>query len=196
MTSNRNAPEGPQVLLTAEQAQALSREISSLGSSQGPKIAREARVVLQNARHELFAQDWATGMSQEAAYKAAGYKPDRGAASRLSANVSIKGRVRELQSRAAADVVVSVASLTRELEHARLLALEKGQMSAAISAVLAKARIHGLLDPNPETILPSTDETEKGKTFAEMTAEERRQLARQIAYILGKVERDAQKGVT
>ena len=66
-------------------------------------------MVLQNARHELFAQNWATGMSREAAYKAAGYKPDRGAASRLSANINIKARVRELKSRAATDVVVSVS---------------------------------------------------------------------------------------
>lgn len=152
-------------------------------------------MVLQNARHELFAQNWATGMSREAAYKAAGYKPDRGAASRLSANVSIKERVRELQSMAATEVMVSVVSLTQELEHARIMALEKGQISAAISAIMAKARIHGLLDPNPDTIVPSTDEPEKAKTFAEMTVGERRQLARQIAYILRRVERDAQNGV-
>lgn len=55
--------------------------------------------VLKNARHEKFAQALASGKTADASYKLAGYKPDRGAATRLSAKVSIKDRVRELQQR-------------------------------------------------------------------------------------------------
>jgi phage terminase small subunit len=57
--------------------------------------------VLSNARHEKFAQALAAGMNATEAYAGAGYKGDRTAASRLSTNVNIGRRVRELQSKAA-----------------------------------------------------------------------------------------------
>jgi phage terminase small subunit len=63
---------------------------------------------LKNAKHELFAQALAAGASAVDAYKAAGYKVDRGAASRLSANVSIRARVAELQKEAADKLVMSL----------------------------------------------------------------------------------------
>jgi len=52
--------------------------------------------VLKNARHERFAVALAAGKAQGAAYAEAGYKPDDGAASRLSGNVKIQERVAEL----------------------------------------------------------------------------------------------------
>ncbi len=58
--------------------------------------------VMENPRHEIFAQQLAKGKSAEAAYAAAGYKRDRGAASRLSAKVNIQARVAELLERGAA----------------------------------------------------------------------------------------------
>lgn len=54
---------------------------------------------LSNARRELFAQGLTKGLTAYQAYIEAGYKADRGAASRLSANVSIQARVAELQKR-------------------------------------------------------------------------------------------------
>ncbi len=54
--------------------------------------------VLDNARHERFAQELAKGASQAEAYLAAGYKGDKTAASRLSTNVNVQGRVAELKS--------------------------------------------------------------------------------------------------
>jgi phage terminase small subunit len=76
--------------------------------------------VLQNARHEAFAQELARGKAAEAAYQAAGYKPDRGNASRLTANDSIRARVAELKAQIA-DVVVrstgaDLARVVKELE--------------------------------------------------------------------------------
>lgn len=53
--------------------------------------------VLQNARHEAFAQALASGMSRDAAYEKAGYKPHRQAAHRLLTNVDVRARVDELQ---------------------------------------------------------------------------------------------------
>jgi phage terminase small subunit len=60
---------------------------------------------LKNTKHERFAQELARGKSQAEAYKLAGYKPDSGAASRLSGNVSIQTRVAELQEKIVSRVV-------------------------------------------------------------------------------------------
>lgn len=64
---------------------------------------------LANAKHELFAQSLAKGASQVDAYAQAGYKPDTGAASRLSANVSISDRVAEIQNAIADKLVIDEA---------------------------------------------------------------------------------------
>ena len=102
--------------------------------------------ILKNARHETFAQGLAKGNSATDAYAEAGYKGDRTAASRLSTNVNIVDRVKELQSEGAERTLVSIESLTDELEEARRLAMadEKGA-SAAVAAVMGKAKLHGLL---------------------------------------------------
>ena len=63
--------------------------------------------ILKNQRHELFAQGIAAGKSADQAYKEAGYEKDRGNATRLTANDSIKARVAELLSRASEGVVIS-----------------------------------------------------------------------------------------
>lgn len=52
--------------------------------------------VLSDPRHERFAQNLAGGMKQGEAYEKAGYKPDGGAASRLSNNVNVSQRVAEI----------------------------------------------------------------------------------------------------
>lgn len=52
--------------------------------------------VLKNCRWERFAQNLASGMSLSDAYADAGFKPDRGNASRLQQNDNIVQRVREL----------------------------------------------------------------------------------------------------
>lgn len=65
--------------------------------------------VLDNPRHERFCQERAKGKSADEAYQLAGYKRDRGAASRLSAKVNVTARITELQSLAADDTVMSIA---------------------------------------------------------------------------------------
>ena len=67
--------------------------------------------ILSNPRHEKFALGLAQGKPAINAYELAGYKPDRGAASRLSANVSIQARVAELQGKAAERAIVTLESL-------------------------------------------------------------------------------------
>lgn len=69
--------------------------------------------VLPNPRHERFAQELVKGASQIAAYAAAGYKADRGAACNLSAKPYISQRVAELQGMAAARVVQKIAVIDK-----------------------------------------------------------------------------------
>ena len=69
--------------------------------------------VLANSRHERFARLLASGKTATAAYVEAGYKPDDGAASRLSGKVKI--RVAELLAFAGERVEVTKARVIREL---------------------------------------------------------------------------------
>lgn len=56
---------------------------------------------LQDAQHERFACELAKGASAAEAYRLAGYKPHRSAASRLFANVNVFARVQWLKEQAA-----------------------------------------------------------------------------------------------
>jgi hypothetical protein len=61
--------------------------------------------VLQDPKHEAFAQALARGQTADKAYVEAGYKPNRGNASTLKAKQSIQARVTEVQEAKARKVV-------------------------------------------------------------------------------------------
>jgi phage terminase small subunit len=67
------------------------------------------------------------------------------AASRVLSNSKVAAMVMGLQDEARERTMVTVESLTRELDEDRELAREVAAPSAAISAVLGKAKLHGLL---------------------------------------------------
>ena len=98
---------------------------------------------LRNTKHERFAQELAKGKSMNEAYEAAGYKPSRPHASRLATNGNIRGRVAELQDAAAAETQITVQSLIEEAADIQERATNAGQYSAAIAALLAKAKLAG-----------------------------------------------------
>jgi phage terminase small subunit len=98
---------------------------------------------LRNAKHERFAHELAEGKSMSEAYQMAGYRPNRSHASRLVTNGNIKGRVAELQDAAAADTQITVQSLIEEAADIQERATNAGQYSAAIAALLAKAKLAG-----------------------------------------------------
>ena len=77
------------------------------------------------------------------AYRAAGYKPNRSHASRLVTNGNIQGRVAELLDAAAAETQVTVESLINEAADIQERATKAGQYSAAIAALIAKAKLAG-----------------------------------------------------
>lgn len=91
-----------------------------------------------------------TGNASEAyrrAYDADGMKPEsiNRKAKELMDNGKIAARVASVQAVAAERALVTVQSLTEELEEARVLALREGQSSAAVSASMGKAKLHGLI---------------------------------------------------
>lgn len=102
------------------------------------------------------------------------------AASRCLADVKVQSRVIELQAQARLLSLVSVGSLTQELEDARLKAMadDKGA-SAAVSATMGKAKLHGLLVEKAEVT---------GKDGKDLVPEGggARDLARLIAFALAK----------
>jgi hypothetical protein len=75
---------------------------------------------------------------------------------------------------AAAPTVPTVASALRELEEARKVAIAKGQAAAAISAIMAQARLAGLLGEKPDNAPPQPTAFDGNYTEA----------ARRIAFLL------------
>jgi phage terminase small subunit len=98
---------------------------------------------LSNPRHEKFAQGLAEGKSAINAYELAGYKPDRGAASRLSANVNIETRVAELQGQSAERAIVTLHGLIEEASDIQTKAVAKNKFAAAVAALTVKAKLSG-----------------------------------------------------
>jgi phage terminase small subunit len=124
--------------------------------------------VLRNPRHEAFARAIFRGIfepdlypTQGAAYAAAGYtsrnigKPGgsaEAAASQLLKKVKILDRVRELQAQAADQVKETIDKCVAELNEDRRDAKAQGQHSAAISAVMGKAKLLGLVTDKHEDV--------------------------------------------
>jgi hypothetical protein len=73
----------------------------------------------------------------------AGYKPNRSHASRLVAKGNIRGRVAELQGAAAAETQITIERLIKEAADIQKRATKAGQHSAAIAALIAKAKLAG-----------------------------------------------------
>lgn len=71
---------------------------------------------LTNPRHEAFAQSLAKGLTADAAYAEAGYRPNRGNAVRLKANESVQRRVAELVAAGAKVAEVDIAKVLAELK--------------------------------------------------------------------------------
>jgi phage terminase small subunit len=71
--------------------------------------------VLKNPKHEAFAQARVAGLSVEAAYVEAGYKPHRSNASRLSGRDSIQRRMAELQEAAVRRAEITGARVIKEM---------------------------------------------------------------------------------
>lgn len=103
-------------------------------------------------------------------------------ASLLLKHPKVAQRIAELRAEAKEMLMVSLASVTEELELARSLAMETEQPSAAVSASMGKAKLHGLI----------TDKSEvAGKDGGPIETKETTSLetAKRIAFILAQATR-------
>ena len=101
--------------------------------------------ILQNARHERVAQNLAKGMSADASHTAAGYKPSRQNAARMSTYDDIVGRVAELQGSTAKQITdVRDAARQHTLAAVETLVSVMEDLKAPHSARVAAA--NGILD--------------------------------------------------
>ena len=98
---------------------------------------------LKNQRWEIFAQELAKGKTSDEAYQAAGYAENSGNAARLKGNERILARMNEIQSKAAKRVEVTVESLISECEEVQNLAIQAGQLNAAMAAIKEKGVLSG-----------------------------------------------------
>ena len=126
----------------------------------------------------------AKGISKAEAYANPGYKGSRSCASRLSTNANIRSRVAELQANAAARTEVTIQELTLELEEARQLAIARGNPVAAVLAVVAKAKLHGLINREQAGSVP-----DKVVEAVRDRLESPREIARLIAFALAMGQR-------
>ena len=112
-------------------------------------MASQFKSPLASFRQERFAQELAMGRSQGEAYALSGYRLSTvGArdanASRLLRNDKVAARVAELRAEAAASTAITVESLIREAADIQRAATADGNHSAAIAAVVTKAKLAGL----------------------------------------------------
>lgn len=101
--------------------------------------------VLDNARHERFAQELAKGKTATEAYILAGYKANDGNAATLKGNQRVADRLIELQTIAAKSVALTVHDIARQLDEDRVFAQRQGSAAAAVSATMGKAKVLGLI---------------------------------------------------
>ena len=109
---------------------------------------------LNNARHEAFARALFEGKSADEAFVIAGYKRNRGNASRLKANESVSRRLAELQAQAAKSAKITIGSICEELSEATAVAKSKGQAQAMVSASALRAKLAGLMVERVEVGAP------------------------------------------
>lgn len=101
--------------------------------------------VLANARDERVAQNLAKGMSADAAYTAAGFKPHRGNASRKRSKEHIVSRVAELQG-STADQIMDVRDTARLHTKAAIETMVSVMNDTAAPASARITASQGILD--------------------------------------------------
>lgn len=111
--------------------------------------------VLENAKHERFAQGLARGLGITEAYVTAGYSDSPASATRLSKNAKIRNRVKELQQKGATRTAATIESCTYRLRAAYAMAMKQTNPSAMISSVMAEAKLNGLLKEKHEHAGPN-----------------------------------------
>jgi len=112
-----------------------------------PSCYHTGMPILSNPKHEKFAQSIVRGKSQTDAYMIAGYSPygASGNASRLIANDSISGRIKELQMAQLEQSQENLCEKLLEINNLIDRAANNGQFNAAIKGFAIKMRLLGMI---------------------------------------------------
>jgi phage terminase small subunit len=105
---------------------------------------------LKNAKHEAFAQGLFKGLTVDKAYSEAGFKANRGNATRLKANENIQARLDELQSKASEKAEWSAADRLAALKRISDAAEDKDPR-VAVSAIGEANKMQGSHAPAKHT---------------------------------------------
>jgi hypothetical protein len=125
--------------------------------------------VLNNARHEAFAQARAKGVLLDDAYEDAGFAPGNGHASRLAKTEAVAERIAELKAletdmadAAPYGVIAALLALARDKEvapaaskEARLALMEASRLRGQMEAARIHERIYRLRDESQQKQLPA-----------------------------------------
>ena len=103
----------------------------------------DAMPIISNPRHEKFAQGLAQGKPATKAYQNASYAPNDGNCIRLKGNERVGSRVAELQAKGAERAEVTLEGLIAEASEIKNKAMARGNYSAAVSALVMKAKLSG-----------------------------------------------------
>ncbi len=124
----------------------------------------------------------------------AGYKAHPGEPYRLRENPRVKRRLAELTRAMAVKARVTVESITDELNEVRERAIAADQLGAAQAAIVAKAKLHGLLIDRKESGAPG--EFSGLQSTADVLAAITDQLGADVAALLGAAlaQRDVRQG--
>lgn len=106
---------------------------------------------LKNTRHESFAQALASGMSRDAAYEKAGYKPHRQSAHKLLTKADIQARVDELQAGIAEKAEWSAADRLKMLADIAQASAE-ADPRVSVSAIAEANKMQGSHAPATQII--------------------------------------------
>jgi hypothetical protein len=154
--------------------------------------------ILSKPRHEAFAQHIASGKSGAEAYALAFERGNDGTARsnahKLLTRTDVIARIdqiraeheqrqREATQKATEKLAITVESLIREAEAARVLAMQEKQPSAAIAAIKEKGVLAGI----------RMEKSERRNSYADLSDEE---LDRQLAEALRLAGMSPEKGET
>jgi uncharacterized protein YqfA (UPF0365 family) len=98
--------------------------------------------ILQNTRHEAFAQLRARGAPLDLAYAQAGYEADSGHGSRLAKRPAVAARIAELRARRDAADAGGPPNLINALREARAALMEARGLIVALETQARGAPIH------------------------------------------------------
>ncbi len=115
----------------------MAGKVDKNGLTEKQEAACQAYIECDGNQSEAYRQSYnAENMTQKSIWEKA---------SELFANVKVRERVLELQELHAERHLVTIDTITKELDEAKELAREEKQAAAMTGAVMSKAKIHGLV---------------------------------------------------